>query len=282
MKLIDVICRRAIPEPWQEGEKILWSDPAFSKRMLLEHLSQKHDAASRRFAIIEKQVAWIHHELLLGKPAKILDLGCSPGLYASRLAKFGHECVGIDFSPASIAYAVEQARAATLPCSYCQEDMRLADFGTGYGLVMLIFGEFNVFSPSNARTILLKAHRALDDNGLFLLEPHTFEAVREMGYHPKTWYSADNGLFSDRPHICLSESFWDAERHVATERYFIIDALTGQVTQHTASTQAYTQEEYSFLLHECGFGEIIFYPSLMGVTDEPQRDLIAIVARKVK
>lgn len=282
MKLIDVICRRAVPEPWQEGEKIPWSDPAFSKRMLWEHLSQKHDAASRRFTIIEKQVAWIHRELLLGKPAKILDLGCGPGLYASRLAKLGHECVGIDFSPASIAYAVEQARVARLPCLYRQEDMRLADFGMGYGLAMLIFGEFNVFSPSDAKAILLKVHRALADNGLFLLEPHTFEAIREMGQQPRTWYSADNGLFSDRPHICLSESFWDAERRVATERYFIIDALTGQVTRHAASTQAYTQEEYVSLLHECGFGDIILYPSLMGATDEPQKGLIAIVARKVK
>lgn len=282
MKLIDIVCRRVIPEPWQEGEKIPWNEPEFSKRMLLEHLSQKHDAASRRFAIIEKQVEWIHHELLSGKAARILDLGCGPGLYASRLASLGHECVGIDFSPASIAYAAQQAQAANLSCFYRQEDIRLADFGTGYGLAMLIFGEFNVFDPSDAKSILLKAHRALDDNGILLLEPHTFEAVREMGQRPRTWYSASSGLFSDRPYICLNESFWDAEQRVATKRHFIIDAIDGQVTRHAESIQAYTWEEYSSLIHECGFGDMIFYPSLTGVVDESQSGLMAVVAHKVK
>ena len=157
MKLIDVVRRQAIPEPWAEGEKIPWNDPDFSRRMLQEHLSQDHDHASRRFAIIDKHVGWIH-SLLLGRPARILDLGCGPGLYASRLARLGHECVGIDFSPASIAYAREQAQAENLRCTYLQQDIRVADYGAGYGLVLLIFGEFNVFSPIDARAILRKAH----------------------------------------------------------------------------------------------------------------------------
>lgn len=33
-----------------------------------------------------------------GNPTRILDLGCGPGLYTSRLARLGHCCVGIDFS----------------------------------------------------------------------------------------------------------------------------------------------------------------------------------------
>ena len=48
MNLMDVIDRESPPVPWAEGEKIPWSDPAFSQRMLQEHLSQEHDAASRR------------------------------------------------------------------------------------------------------------------------------------------------------------------------------------------------------------------------------------------
>jgi 2-polyprenyl-3-methyl-5-hydroxy-6-metoxy-1,4-benzoquinol methylase len=55
-------------------------------------------------------VAWIHAELLGGTPTDVLDLGCGPGLYTERLAALGHRCVGIDVSPASIAFA--RARAA--------------------------------------------------------------------------------------------------------------------------------------------------------------------------
>lgn len=35
----------------------------------------------------------------------MLDLGCGPGLYSHRLATLGHRVHGIDFGPASIAYA---------------------------------------------------------------------------------------------------------------------------------------------------------------------------------
>lgn len=280
MKLIDIIERQDRPEPWAEGEKIPWNDPAFSRRMLKEHLTQEHDAASRRFEIVDKHVKWIHQTLLAGKPTRILDLGCGPGLYAGRLARLGHECVGIDFSPASIAYAGESAREENLRCSYLHDDIRLADYGTGYGLVMQIFGEINVFSPQDARKILKKAHQALAKNGLLLLEPHTVEVVRTMGEQPSSWYSAGGGLFSARPHICLTESFWNDEKQVTTQRFFIVDAATGDVTRHAASTQAYTGEGYRSLLADCGFGDEVFYESLGGDVGQAQGDLFALVAKK--
>ena len=138
MKLIDIIHRQSNPQPWSEGEKIPWNDPAFSKRMLKEHLSQAHDAASRRSETIDAQVDWIHQVVLKGRPSRILDLGCGPGLYTARLAGLGHTCTGIDFSPASIAYAKEQAVARNLDCQYTEADIRSAKYGSGYDLVMSI------------------------------------------------------------------------------------------------------------------------------------------------
>jgi SAM-dependent methyltransferase len=280
MSLLDLVHRRPVPEPWAEGEKIPWHDPQFSRRMLEEHLSQEHDAASRRFEKVEQHVDWIHRQVLSGKPTRILDLGCGPGFYTSRLARLGHECVGIDFSPASIAYARVEALGAGLRCTYLQEDIRVAEYGSGFGLVMLIFGEFNVFTPVDARGILNKAYHALEDNGLLLLEPHTYAAVCEMGHRSPSWYSAESGLFSDRPYLCLQEYFWDAERETATTRYFVINASTGSVTRHADTMQAYTDEGYRSLLAECGFGEPEIYPSLTGEVDDSQGGLMALVARK--
>jgi SAM-dependent methyltransferase len=280
MNLIDVIHRQAVPVPWSEGEKIPWNDPDFSQRMLLEHLSQEHDAASRRFETIDRQVEWIHHSVLSGQPTRILDLGCGPGLYTSRLARLGHDCVGIDFSPASIKHAQEAAQASRLRCSYLQQDIRVADYGQGYGLVMLVFGEFNVFRTAEARSIVEKAHQALVEGGRLLLEVHTFAAVRAIGEQPRSWYSTDSGLFSDRPYVCLTESFWAAQQAVATERYFIVDGLTGQVTRHAASTQAYTGEQYQSLLEDSSFGQVHFYPSLRGDIDRSQSDFLVVVAQK--
>lgn len=280
MNLLDVVRRRSVPKPWAEGEKIPWDEPGFSRRMLNLHLSQDHDAASRRFEVIDRHVRWIHTQVLERKPARILDLGCGPGLYASRLAMLGHRCVGIDFSPASITYARERAVEEDLECVYIQEDIRTVDYGGEYDLVMLIFGEFNVFRPGEARNILRKAHRALVPGGSLLLEPHTLEVVIEMGKRPPSWYSAEQGLFSDEPHLCLQENFWDAGEKVAIERYYVVDATTGLVRRHSASTQAYTDEEYRSMLVESGFGEVEFYKSLSGDEDSRTGGLMVVLSKR--
>jgi hypothetical protein len=35
------------PAPWRDGANLRWDDPAFSERMLAQHLDQSHGAASR-------------------------------------------------------------------------------------------------------------------------------------------------------------------------------------------------------------------------------------------
>jgi SAM-dependent methyltransferase len=280
MNLLDLVHRTPVPIPWAEGEKIPWDDPVFSARMLKEHLSQAHDAASRRFEMIDAHVAYIHAELLGRRPLKVLDLGCGPGLYTSRLARLGHTCVGIDFGPASVAYARRVAQEEGLSCTYVQEDIRRANYGAGYGLAMLIYGEFNVFTPADARRILRKAHAALDEGGLLLLEPAHFDAVRSRGREGPTWSSAGSGLFSDRPHLWLEEHFWDEGSRTETTRYYIVDAASGEVAAHAATEQAYTDEELRALLAECGYGGVRFYPSLTGVEAEAQEGILALVARK--
>jgi SAM-dependent methyltransferase len=248
--------------------------------MLAEHLTQAHDRASRRSEIIDAHVAWIDQYPLRGRAARLLDLGCGPGLYTSRLAQRGHECVGIDYSPASIAYAEQEALRLKLPCDYVCQDIREAEYGTGFDLVMLIFGEFNAFRPSDAKAILQKMSRALADGGLLLLEPHTHDAVRANGTRGSHWYSAERGLFSDRPHLCLQEHSWDCATNTSTIRYFIVDAATADVGIYAQTQQAYSDDQYRSLLIDCGFDSVEFFPSLTGSAGERQGDLMAIVARK--
>jgi len=214
LTLIDVVRRAPEPAPWAEGDNIPWHEPGFSARMLREHLSQEHDAASRRAEKIDGHVRWIHNRLLTGRPTRVLDLGCGPGLYSSRLAALGHECTGIDYSPASIEYATRTASEEHLQCTYRLEDIRTAEYGTGFGLAMLIYGELNIFRADDAALILHKAYDALDPGGILLLEPHTVAAVQAQGKQGCTWRSAQTGLFSDEPHVYLTEGvglqqLWD-------------------------------------------------------------------------
>ena len=280
MNMLDLVNRAPVPLPWDEGDNIPWDDPDFSRRMLAQHLDQRHDRASRRSEKIDEQVQWIHNEVLNGRPTRVLDLGCGPGLYTSRLARLGHECVGIDFSPSSIDHARQEAQKEKLSCTYVHDDLRAADYGAGFGLVTLLFGEFNVFSSLDVRSILRKVTQALDFDGLLLLEPHTFSAVQRTGQSGPSWYSAKSGLFSEKPHLCLEERFWDEKSRTTTIRYFVIDAAARQVNAYAQTLQAYSTEDYEALLGQRGLEDIQLHPSLTGVKDPSQGDFFAIVARE--
>ena len=262
-----IVNRTNTADSWQ---KIPWNDPDFSRRMLREHLTQAHDAASRRTTIIEQQVAWIHQQVLSGQPGRsILDLGCGPGLYTSRLEALGHICTGIDFSPASIEYARTISR-----CAYLFGDVRELEFGEDYDLVMMIYGELNTFTNKDAQLILDKAYAALKPGGRLLLEPHTYDAVVRLGQQPPTWYTTQGGLFADQPYLCLEESWFEAD--CAMNRYYVIDAQTGKTTPYFNTLRAYTEAEYRHLLRK--FSDVTLYPSL--ANDSNEEYLCAIVAQK--
>lgn len=279
MNLEIITKRKPSPAPWSECDNIPWNDPEFSRRMLEVHLSQDHDMASRRSVKIDGQTDWIHTKLLKGKPSHILDLACGPGFYSHRLTERGHTCRGIDFSPASIEYAREQARTRKLDCEFVLDDIRSAEYGSGYDLVMLIYGEFNVFKPADISNILDKIRAALNPGGILLLEPHKYEAIHRLAQTKPQWQTADSGLFADGPHIWMSECFWDADSQTGTIRYFVIESGRDKITTFSASYQACNTEQYTDILSSHGFRDIEFYPHLPGYDQEPTEDLIALTCR---
>ncbi len=280
MTLLDIIHRTVPALPWAEGENLPWDDPAFSERMLAEHLSQEHDLASRRAETIDQHVRWIHETILESTPTKILDLACGPGLYTARFARLGHTCVGIDFSPASVAYAQAQAERGGLACTYRQADVRSADIGEGYGLVMMVHGQINVFRRSETEGLLASAHAALTDDGVLVLEPQLHDFLHQSGQQGRSWDSFSSGLFSKQPHLLLRESFWDDATQTCTERFHVIDAATGAVQRYALSTVAYTEEEWVAMLSTAGFGEVTCHPSLTGASERTDAYSYVLVARK--
>ncbi len=85
------------PAPFTPGEPLFWNDPHISKRMLDVHLNPDIDAASRKPEIIDRTIKWLIEILGLQPGASLLDLGCGPGLYASRFAQAGFHLTGVDY-----------------------------------------------------------------------------------------------------------------------------------------------------------------------------------------
>ncbi len=272
------LLEREPPRPWACGGKIPWNEPGFSERMLREHLSQVHDAASRRAERIDAHVAWIHARWLADGAKRVLDLGCGPGLYTERLARHGHRCVGVDFSPASVAYARRQAETLGLECRYLEADLRTADPGTGFDLALLVFGELNAFPPEEAREILHRARSSLVAGGALLLEVHDPAYVHRIGRAEPSWSTAASGLFSDAPHLRLEECAWDEDEQASVERYLVVDLASGMVSEYASTLQAYPDDALRDMLREAGFADVEPFPSLTGEAAAPHDGLHVLAA----
>ncbi|GAB1058345.1 MAG: hypothetical protein SAqBPW_04620 [Shewanella algae] len=233
--------------------KIPWNDADFSQRMLENHLSQEHDWASRKLAVIERQVDWLCSQLAPG--AQVLDLGCGPGFYTQLLAKRGFCCTGVDFSPASIAYAQQQAQAAGLDIDYQLQDVRSYRPTKKFDFIMMTFGELNVFSTADAKSLLKDYANWLMPNGKLLVEVHSFDEVKRQGQAEPSWQRHSQGLFLDAPHLLLTEHAWDEALQTSSTLFWVIEE-NGKVARFGSRMQAWQDEEYLQLLNECGFNKI--------------------------
>ncbi len=276
MNLSDIIDRAIPPAPWVEGDNIPWNEPSFSERMLAEHLDQEHDLASRRVERIDAQIEWIQQTVLPDPPAYVLDLACGPGLYLGRLAQRGYSGVGFDFSPASIAYA--QSKAGDWNLDYREDDLRSADFGSGYDAALLLYGQINVFRRDEASSIVRRIYDSLRPGGVIVVEQQSFDHVKSAAAASPSWSSSRGGLFSERSHVTLTESFWNNETTTSTQRFYVVDAETGAVSRYSLSNEAYTDADMQTLLADTGFAAVQRWPSLTG--DEQHDGLCVVIGRK--
>lgn len=237
---------------WDGSYKIPWNDPEFSRRMLAEHLTQEHDMASRRLVLIDQQVDFIHDRILNGEASAILDLGCGPGFYLHRLSQMAHHCVGIDFGPASIEFAAANSPNESR-CEFILGDIREAELAGPYNLIMILFGELNAFSPSEADGILRNAQSSLTSNGRLIIELQTAYAVKDLGEGEASERTLESGLFSDEPHCCRTECHWSAEQAVSVQTFSITDVNSGQHRLYRSTTKAWSDDEFVELLTTAGF-----------------------------
>ncbi|MBT4340893.1 MAG: class I SAM-dependent methyltransferase, partial [Chloroflexi bacterium] len=76
------------------------------------------------------------------------------------LSEARHSTYGIDFSPASIAWAKSSATEQSLSSEFVHGDVCSTEYGTEFDLAMLIFGEIDVFSAEDLSLIVRKERTA--------------------------------------------------------------------------------------------------------------------------
>ncbi len=269
--------------PWRDGANLPWDQPAFSERMLREHLDQDHGAASRQRPEILRQIDWLWSKLALRPGARLLDITCGPGLYAVELARRGVDVTGIDFSPASVAYArgLAEAQGVAGRCRFVQADVRAElprQTGAAYDAALFLYGQLAVFTRAEAAALLAGASQALRTGGRLALELLDFERIDKT--HSTWWFTDEQGLWGDAPFLNLGERFWDAGQRASIDRFWIIHLPSGELEEIGLSDNAYETDELLALLRESGFSQATAYPAWEGLELYDAAEWVAAVAQR--
>lgn len=250
------------PSPWAYGGNLPWDDPQFSARMLREHLDESHGAASRSSKERTLQLNWLWDKLQLQPGGKVLDVTCGPGLYATDLAARGCHVTGVDFGPASIAYARQLAATRQLEdrCQFVEADVRTVDYsGHDFDAALFLYGQSTVFTRAETAALLAMVARSLRPGGKLCVEILNQDRIDKR--NNRWWYTDDTGLWGDAPYLHLGERFWYEDEKLVLERFHILHLETGQLDEIQLCDQSYAVAEMEEMMLEAGFTAVSVYPA---------------------
>jgi 2-polyprenyl-3-methyl-5-hydroxy-6-metoxy-1,4-benzoquinol methylase len=261
MKIETLIRSSQKPELYERGSATMWTDSYISEQLLITHLDQDTDLASRKKTTINNTVDWILKKTSKDK-LNILDLGCGPGLYAEVFTRKGHTVTGVDFSKNSIKYARNEAEKKKLDITYLNENyLELELQKNQFDLATLIFTDFGPLLPDERDQLLSIIKKLVKPGGIFIFDVLNDNNI-ENKLSPRNWEASRQGFWSDKPYLALSESFLYKKEKVVLYQHIIIDE------QENASTYRFwnhffSNSDLNKILLKHGFGEISFHNNVL-------------------
>lgn len=202
---------------------VIWTDPHIADQMLRNHIDPSTDLASRRAESIERTVAWFDRKLTL-KGKNICDLGCGPGLYATRMAKLGARVVGVDFSANSLDYAKSDAAARNLAIDYLKADYLADPLPGDQDVVSLIYGDLCSLSPDRRHALYVRVKAMLKPGGVFVFDVFTvpqFDALKESSTFGRRLMG---GFWSQNDYFGFRNTFLYEPEKISLDRYLILES----------------------------------------------------------
>ena len=266
------------PDPFAPGEALFWDDPHISAQLLEVHLNPDIETASRRPETIDRSVKWLIETLGLKTGGPILDLGCGPGLYATRFARAGLQVTGVDYSRRSIEYATNDAKENQLNIIYRYQNYLELQDENQYEAAFLIYGDFCPLNPEQRSRLLRNVQRALKPGGKFVLDVSTCEHRKRHGNINK-WCALESGFWKPGPHLVLEEGFDYPEQSIWLDQYTVIES-DGKISIYRNWFQDYTPESITAELSQAGFSIESLWGDLTGVTYTPESEWIGLVTSR--
>ncbi|MCA8907395.1 MAG: class I SAM-dependent methyltransferase [Rhodospirillaceae bacterium] len=210
------------PEPFAiYSADRLWTDPHIARQMLALHLDPETDVASRRPSSIDAIVGWMDRRFgLAGK--RVLDLGCGPGLYASRMAGRGAAVTGIDFSVSSIAHAAASVPPGT-DLAFHRADYLADPLPPGQDIATLIYVDLCALSPDRRATLYRQVRSALAPGGRFVFDALSTGQFAERTEGDTYGYRYMDGFWAPGDYFGFQKTVLYDEQALVLERYLIVE-----------------------------------------------------------
>lgn len=272
-ELIQGLAQR--PEPFAEGAPF-WTDPRHGPQLLAAHLDPGGDAASRSGATIAREVDWLVGALALGPGARVLDLGCGPGLYCAALAARGLAVTGIDVSRTALEHARRAAAEHGHEIRYVEADYRTLDELAGYDAALLIYLDFGVLPARDHLPLLQRIHAALRPGGRLVFDVVAAGAPRE---ERTSWSVSLGGFWRPGPHLVLERRLDYPELDLSCTEHAVLEP-SGEATVYRFWEQRFSREGLERLLVDAGFHLERIAADLTGAPWTPDVETIAVVAAR--
>jgi SAM-dependent methyltransferase len=265
------------PVLFPEREELFWDDPYISQQMLRAHLDPTVDAASYKHETIDKTAEWIVEHLGLKAGSRVLDLGCGPGLYCTRLYKHGIDVVGMDFSKNSIDYAIRYAKENGMDIEYIYQNYLDMDYENESDAVLLIYYDLGALTDPERDILLSKVHKALKPGGAFVFDVLTrYNFDQPAG---RNWYVSGAGFWRPSAHLVLEQDFHYEQENVVLRHHTVIDE-SGRISVYRIWDHYYSRESAVRLLQENGYIVRDIFSDLTGRPFEEKAGSMGIVAQR--
>lgn len=265
------------PKPFSKSKDVIWTDPYISEQLLLCHLSQDTEAASRNRVFVNESIAFMMQSGYIRSGDCLLDLGCGPGIYAERLSSQGVHVTGIDFSSNSIDFARESAKKKGLAINYEWGNILDMDYHQSFDAVIQIYGELNVFSPNDLEVLLEKVFTALKPKGYFIFDVTT-PVHRDKNHSKNCWYTEENGFWGQGKNIILEQGYAYKEDQVWLDRYFVVNE--DGFREYRNWFKDYNLKSISDIVTKAGFRICETYGDLTGRKMSEGDEWIALIVEK--
>lgn len=264
------LCKR--PALWQRSQAPFWDDEHISEMMLDAHLNPNIDAASRKPAFIEASVQWLN--TLFPKNAKVLDLGCGPGLYTKRFSELGYAVTGVDLSARSLAYA----KAHDDKTTYIRQDYLTLDADEAYDVITLIYCDYAALTAPERTSLLAAVRRMLKKGGLFIFDVFTPVFYREKRESQSWSLCGQGGFWSEKPHLCIEATYLYENNTVSADQCVVVtkDGIKDYIIWDTV----YTSEALKAEMAAGGLTVRALYGDVCGKALDDDCDMLCCVAAK--